>query len=162
MPRTSPSPAARSFREGTRGYATPDDESGQAMAAVAAGLPDAVIDMLAPFVEGLDAAHLQTADRARCQGGAGSLRHLRDLPRPQTAWATPPYRRPRWPNKHPDYLARQLRHYRDGVRGGPTGAALGQSMAAQVSGLSDDRIDRLVAHHRLASPRASAPRTIPR
>ncbi len=132
----------RSFRAGTRGY-HPNDESGQAMAAVAAGLPDAAIELLGPFVEALDA--VGRAPTAKDWGGASAYGtcatcHGRDGTGDVALQA------PALAQQDPAYLARQLRHYRDGVRGGPQGAPLGMAMAAQVANLSDSRIDELVAH----------------
>jgi len=132
----------RSFRAGTRGHHAADDD-GRAMAAVAAGLPDGVIELLAPFVEALDAAPQPPGPRVA--GGAA-------------AWATcatchgadgtgnAELQAPALAQQDPAYLTRQLEHYRDGLRGGPDGAPMGQAMAAQVAGLSDRQIDQLVRH----------------
>ncbi|MEM6927356.1 MAG: c-type cytochrome [Myxococcota bacterium] len=140
----------RSFRDGTRGYAD-GDESGQAMAAVAAGLPDAVIDMLGPFVEGLDAALEPPTVAAGGRGAYASCATCHGA----DGEGNVALQAPALAQQHPDYLTRQLRHYRDGVRGGPEGAALGQAMAAQATGLSDARIEQLVAY--LGSRRPEPP-----
>ncbi|MEN0067050.1 MAG: c-type cytochrome [Myxococcota bacterium] len=132
----------RSFRAGTRGY-DPEDESGQAMRAVAAGLPDEAIELLGPFVEDLDPA--PQAPTAKVSGGAAAYGVCSSCHGPD-GLGNEALQAPALAQQHPAYLTRQLRHYRDGGRGGPQGAPLGMTMAAQATGLSDDRIERLVAH----------------
>lgn len=132
----------RAFRGGKRGYHL-EDESGLAMAAVAGGLPDAVIDILAPFVEALDAA--PEPPTARVGGGAGAYAQCATC-HGGNGEGNAELQAPALAQQDPAYLTRQLEHYRDGVRGGPDGTALGQAMAAQARGLSDARIDRLVSH----------------
>ncbi|MEN0068176.1 MAG: c-type cytochrome [Myxococcota bacterium] len=132
----------RSFRAGTRGYDT-GDESGQAMAAVAMGLPEAVIEPLARFVEGLDPAHEPPGPRL--SGGAGAYGTCATC-HGTDATGNAELQAPALAQQSPEYLTRQLRHYRDGVRGGPMGAPMGQAMAAQAQGLTDARIERLVTH----------------
>jgi cytochrome c553 len=46
----------------------------------------------------------------------------------------------------PTYLARQLRNYRDGKRGGPQAHGLAQAMATMVTGYSDADVDDVVSY----------------
>lgn len=50
--------------------------------------------------------------------------------------------------QYDSYLVRQLRHFRDGVRGSAAGDTRGASMAAAAQGLSDDDIHNIVAYIR--------------
>ena len=54
-----------------------------------------------------------------------------------------------------NYLAKAMRDYRDGRRGGTDAGALAQSMATYAEGLSDDQIDAVVGH--IASLRPARP-----
>ena len=135
----------RAFRDGARGSGPAGDPS-LAMAAVAEGLPDAVIATLGPYVAALDPAPQPPGPPApgaayrRCAACHGV-----------DAAGDAALQAPALAQQDPAYLVRQLRRHRDGLRGGTGGAV----MAAQVAGLSDEDLDEIVAH--IASLRPEPP-----
>ena len=142
----------RAFRDGTRG-ADPDDRSAHPMVAIARGLPDdTVVTDLAAFVEGLSPelrdAGPASAVGARLYGTCGSC-HGADARGNATVGA------PDLLYQDSAYLARQLRGYRDGWRGGAGAHPLAQAMAGAAKGLSDADTEALATH--IASLRPERP-----
>ncbi len=129
------------FRAGHRGT-HPDDAKGEPMVAIARGLSDAQIPVIAAYVAQLEPQVLPP-ESADSQGEAAYVPcaacHGDD------ATGNPDLNAPGLLYQHPDYLTRQLRHFRDGVRGGEGSDALGQQMAALAAGV-DDAIQAIVAH----------------
>ncbi|MBX2796377.1 MAG: c-type cytochrome [Myxococcales bacterium] len=139
------------FRAQQRG-SHPDHVAAHPMSAVARGLPDAAIELLAPFVQDLHPAPQPPGPRVA--GGAGAYApcaacHGRD------ALGNPELQAPALLHQDPAYLERQLKAYRDGTRGGRDGAPMDQVMAAQAARLGDARIATLVRH--IASLRPPLP-----
>ena len=135
----------RLFRDGIRGD-HPRDTYGRQMALMAANLEDAEIERLATHiaalppwpvapagVPGQPEAVAAYAACAACHGEAGE--GLEALGAPRIA------------GLDPLYIATQLRHFRDGVRGAREDDTAGRQMrAALPASLSDTDIDRLARH----------------
>ena len=140
------------MRAGTRG-AHPDDPDAKPMVAMAKGIPgDAVVRELAEYVAALEPEHRDAGEPV--PGGARAYAtcvacHGAD------ARGNPGVGAPSLLFQHGPYLARQLRNYRDGTRGGEGAPPLAQAMAGQVRGWSDRDIDTVVAH--IASLRPPRP-----
>lgn len=146
------------FKSGLRG-ATADDAFGTQMAAFAAMLPDETsVSHLLAYVGQLPdrpvaATVTGNVERGRklydpcasCHGTAGEGIWHRNAPRlaQMSDW----------------YLARQLKNFRDGIRGGHRKDFYGSQMAAMTSSLKDDRaIDDLVSYiNTLPRPEPAAP-----
>jgi cytochrome c oxidase subunit 2 len=135
------------FRDGGRG-AHPGDPDAKPMAAIARGLPsDARIAELAAFASALDPEHRDRPDASPDQVAAGrrlyascAACHGTDGRGNEEVGA------PDLLFQDPTYLARQLRNYRDGRRGGPAADPSAQVMASLAKGLADEDIDGLVAY----------------
>lgn len=131
------------YRDGVRG-AHPDDTYGRQMALMASGLDDKKIAELASFVTAMlpwenkgisarpaDSALYQAC--AACHGGNGE--------------GNPLLLSPRIGGLDARYLATQLRHFRDGIRGTSQADSAGQTMrAALPASLDDTSIEELARH----------------
>ena len=122
------------YRDGIRG-AHPDDTYGRQMALMASGLDSAKITELASFISALSSWEstgepVQSADSAlyqpcaACHGtkGEGNAALLS----------------PRIGGMDARYIATQLRHFRDGIRGTSPSDAPGQTMRAALPASLDD------------------------
>ena len=109
----------------------------------------------------------QATRRGDPVAGAGQLRHLRGLPRPagegNVAMNAPSLAGlPAW------YIARQLEHFKHGIRGAHERDEFGRQMAPMASMLPDDAAVRNVTAYietlpaRLAAPRSAATRSAAR
>jgi len=136
------------FRSGGRG-AHPEDDTAKPMVALARGLPDPDVAELAAFAAALSPEHRDRPDPAELPGDASAGRaryatcaacHGADA-RGNDAVGAPDLL-----FQDPTYLARQLRNYRDGRRGGDRSPPLARSMAGMVAGWSDEDVDDVVAH----------------
>lgn len=141
----------QAFRDGTRG-AHPSDTTAQPMVAIGGGLSDRSLEVLPDFVAALDPEYRPTGPRVSrgralygpcvaCHGA--DARGNDDLKAPDLLF------------QDTRYLERQLRHYRDGVRGGPDSHPYAMQMAAMAQGLSDADISAVVGH--IASLRPPRP-----
>lgn len=132
------------FRDGSRGGHGQDADA-KPMAAIARGLPNQeLVVELASFAAALTPEHRDRPDGAIGNGralyGPCVACHGADA-RGNDALGAPDLL-----FQDASYLARQLRNYRDGRRGGAEAHPLAQAMASMVSGLSDDDLDQVVAY----------------
>jgi cytochrome c oxidase subunit 2 len=153
------------FRDGRRG-ASPDDIFGQQMAAMANTLPDeAAIASVSAYIAALP--HRPAgSDPGAIPGSATRGRNLYHNcavchgDRGQGIWNMGA---PRLAGMESGYLATQLKHFRDGLRGTHRGDQHGQQMAAMASILGGDRaiddviayiatLERQAAQHRATTP----------
>ena len=135
----------RNFRDGIRGV-HPQDTYGRQMALMAANLDDQEIEQLALFVAKMPASTVAPAAAppereaiaayapcAACHGRSGEGLEITGAPRIAGLDRL--------------YIATQLRHFRDGVRGAMDGDEAGRQMrAALPDSLSDEDIEQLARH----------------
>ncbi|MEL6346551.1 MAG: c-type cytochrome, partial [Myxococcota bacterium] len=126
------------FHQGARG-ARADDEKALPMGAVGRGLPEGIIPELAAFVNALDPAP-QPPGVSSARGAALYKKCV--TCHGAAAEGKPAQLAPKLVHQDPEYLTRQLQHYRDGVRA----QGLAAVMAIQSAGLTDADIDALVTH----------------
>jgi cytochrome c553 len=130
------------FRAGHRG-AHPDDVHGEPMVAIAGGLSDAQLPVLAAYVAALE-PEVRPPGPAVSEGAAAyascAACHGDD------ARGNAVLNAPALLHQDPAYLTRQLQHFRDGVRGGDGASAPGQQMAALAANLDDAAIEAIVGH----------------
>lgn len=138
------------FRDGSRGHG-PED-SGRPMVAVASGLPEGVLVDLATYITTLEPQYRERGPAVA--GGAAAWGPCAACHGPD-ARGNAALKAPDLLFQDPDYLALQLRKYRDGARGGPKAHPLAQAMAGVAKTLTDDQIARLVGH--IASLRPERP-----
>lgn len=143
----------KNFRDGVRG-AHPEDTWGQQMALMAANLDDRAIEDVATQV----AAMAPPAP----SGATGTL------PQPDSYLACTTCHgkegqgraaamAPRIAGLDPDYIATQLRNFRDGIRGYRADDIAGRQMGAAALGLSDPEITALAEYLRALPPGAALP-----
>ena len=139
----------RHFRDGLRG-ASADDAKGQQMAAMVNVLPDdSAIDKVAAFVAGLPVRQQANPTNSL----PGNAARGRELFRNCAAchgehglgiWSMGA---PRLAGLQSDYLARQYRHFRDGIRGTSPDDQHGRQMAAIAPILGSERaLDDVIAY----------------
>ena len=121
----------KNFKTGLRGSSL-EDLTGRQMSLIAASYSDSDIELVASYVAGLQPAAVSRVQPSKvfqpcvvCHGSEGEGK---------PALGTADLRR-----LQPWYLARQLRYFRDGLRGGEADT-FGQPMRAIVQGLSDEQV----------------------
>lgn len=131
------------YRDGVRG-AHPDDTYGRQMALMASGLDSEKISELARFISAMPSREstgesVQSADSAlyqscaACHGAKGE--------------GYPALLSPRIGGMDARYIATQLRHFRDGIRGTSRADSAGQTMrAALPASLDDTGIEKLARY----------------
>lgn len=120
-----------------------DNDSARAMVNIARGLTDDQIDQLAVTVESLSPKPL--AATAPVDGGEDAYQACAACHGPD-ARGVAATGGPDLLYQAPDFLASQLKAYRDGHRGGAGSSPLAPAMAATVAGMDDDAIDLVVGH----------------
>ena len=141
----------KAYRDGQRGV-HPDERGAAVMAQVARGLPsNEVISELAAYIADMNPQHESAGEPV--EGGEEAYATCGGCHGADAAGV--PGLGPGLLFQQSDYLALQLRKYRDGYRGGPSAAPLAQTMAGFTAGLDDATIDRIVAH--IASLRPERP-----
>lgn len=142
----------QAMREGTRG-GHPDDAAAKPMVAMAKGLPrEELVSELAVYAAALKPEHRDAGEPV--EGGRAAYASCVQC-HGADADGKPEVGAPSLLFQDSSYLVRQLQNYRDGKRGAEGSPAFAQQMATQARGLTDEEIERVVAH--IASLRPERP-----